>query len=788
MKIFRYLFFIGFIFFFLFSSNSYATSFPEYDVGMKKVNLQAFPIYYVADESRSLTFENILSGLVPGNVVSSRFNIPLYNANHWFGFQLKNSSSKEVRRLVLLDEPFVDEVTIFHGTDGIWTSEKNGLVIPVRERNFSSRLPVFEVILKPGEKKSIYLTFFSRERVSTVGIKVQGIQVYKRYEQLHNWGHWLFFGGLFSIIVYNLFLLFFLRERLYLYYVLYAIALLIFVFIYSGYDLYWISNPSLHLALSSSIGISAGFMVLFLRALLNSGKSMPGIDRVLKGFFVFFMVWAGFNAIDKFFSPLIILAGMPITLISFGIVLYAFHKRIPLASYLAFGMGCYILGMFLVAAVNFGLVPYNIVTRYGYLLGAFIEAITFSLALVWRIRLIQTEKEAYQYHLLKAKEDASQILEEQVNERTYQLAKANETKDKFFSIIAHDLKGSIGNLSILFNDLVSKGSDINDDIFSEVQTSTRQTYQLLLNLLTWARSQQGELVCHPTVFSVSDVSEDILGQFQERANRKKVTLKRQFGDNIVVNADRKMVTTILKNIIDNAIKYTSDGDSVTCLISCQNNRVKISVIDTGIGLTDDIQAALFRPEKKLQSVMGTRNESGSGLGLILCSEFVKRNGGEIGCYSQIGKGSEFWFTLPQAEQLPEDPFPEEVDLKTLLQHLNILVVDDNRLHLNASTAVLKDLGIKHQIAIDGDEAVAKCKINYFDVLLMDIEMVRMDGIEAARRILNGDDNKPKIIALSSYSQKEIMELAPENLFCSYLNKPLEKTEFLEVLEQEFCKN
>ncbi|MCP4752718.1 MAG: hypothetical protein GY866_17670 [Proteobacteria bacterium] len=186
------------------------------------------------------------------------------------------------------------------------------------------------------------------------------------------------------------------------------------------------SDPNAHLNLSSCIGLSVAFLVLFMRRMLDSRRNMPKIDRLMSILAVLLFVWAGLNVIDKYFYQFIVVLGMPFTLTLFGIGLYSLYRRIPLANFLVFGMGWYIIGLFLIAAVNFGAVPY-----------------------------------------------------------------------KFFSIIAHDLRGPIGSLAVLFNDIAEEGADIDAGLFAHIGASTKQTHQLLENLLTWARSQRGDLEFNP---------------------------------------------------------------------------------------------------------------------------------------------------------------------------------------------------------------------------------------------------------------------------------------------------
>jgi len=226
---------------------------------------------------------------------------------------------------------------------------------------------------------------------------------------------------------------------------------------------------------------------------------------------------------------------------------------------------------------------------------------------------------------------------------------ANETKDKFFSIISHDLRGPAGSIAVLFNEVLERGSDISDELFESLQGSTKNTHQLLENLLTWARSQKGEIEFEPVSFLVASSVEGNLGLFSGPALQKEIRLVGETEPGLCAYADLKMVTTIIRNLINNAIKFTPPKGQIKVSAKVQNDQVLIEVQDSGVGMSQNNLDSLFQLDQKNQSSLGTNSEEGSGLGLILCSEFVSRNGGEIGVESKLGEGSNFWFTLPQGK-------------------------------------------------------------------------------------------------------------------------------------------
>ncbi|MDT8446086.1 MAG: ATP-binding protein [bacterium] len=414
--------------------------------------------------------------------------------------------------------------------------------------------------------------------------------------------------------------------------------------------------------------------------------------------------------------------------------------------------------------------------------GVALEVTLLSGFLTRRILNLRKEKEAAQAATLEVSKAYAADLEKEVAYKTQALRQANETKDKFFSIVAHDLRGPIGSFSVLFNEVFEQGSDISQPLFDSIRTSAKNTHQLLENLLSWSRSQKDEIEYNPKDFALLPPLQANLGLYQGTAQQKGLTLRAQVDPEIGLYADLPMVTTILRNLINNALKFTPQGGSITVSASQKEDWVRVEVADTGVGMSEEIQDSLFRLDKKAHSSLGTNSESGSGLGLILCAEFVKRHGGQIGVSSQTGVGSQFWFTLPSGQA--DHAAAQQATLLELkrLQAMRVLLVDDNALHLESSTKVLKELGINFETAGDGQTAVDRHLASPFNLILMDIDLPDLNGVEANLAVRRAPVPAPLIVALTSYSKEELIQLAQESPFEGYLNKPLDKDKLLACLQ------
>jgi len=241
------------------------------------------------------------------------------------------------------------------------------------------------------------------------------------------------------------------------------------------------------------------------------------------------------------------------------------------------------------------------------------------------------------------------LLENSVSLKTAELNELNASKDKFFSIIAHDLKNPFNNIigfSEILKEEINSGDLVKGNEYTEmINSSATQTYRLLENLLEWANSQTGKIVFNPSPVNLSEILKEEFEVLNNMAIRKKIVLKSFVPENLMIMADSNMVKTVLRNLISNAIKFTYKNGSVEVNAITDSKNAEISVSDNGTGMTKETTAKLFRIDANL-STQGTENEKGTGLGLILCKEFVEKNGGKIWVESESGKGSTFKFILP----------------------------------------------------------------------------------------------------------------------------------------------
>lgn len=251
---------------------------------------------------------------------------------------------------------------------------------------------------------------------------------------------------------------------------------------------------------------------------------------------------------------------------------------------------------------------------------------------------------------LKAMNASLSEKNKEISQKNKQLEELNKTKDKFFSIISHDLKGPIGTLIALLQELDDDYDDFDEEdrkeIIRNLRVSGQNTYNLLLNLLDWARSQREMVQNNPQKLDMFDLVEEVLGVLESRAKQKNVHLGNYIPQNqLYAWADPEMSRTILINIINNAIKFSYENSSVDLNGLIDGEFVHVLVNDHGIGIPENFSSELFKLNNEAQR-SGTADERGTGLGLILSHEFAHKMGGDIRVDSIEGKGTTFEISLP----------------------------------------------------------------------------------------------------------------------------------------------
>ncbi|MCX6276764.1 MAG: PAS domain S-box protein [Bacteroidetes bacterium] len=275
--------------------------------------------------------------------------------------------------------------------------------------------------------------------------------------------------------------------------------------------------------------------------------------------------------------------------------------------------------------------------------------------------IVERDESGKPFHVIGTNWDvtAQKRLEEALRDSRHKLQKINDEKDKFFSIIAHDLRspfnGILGLSQILVEDLPGMTFDETHRIAVSLRNSATKLFRLLENLLEWARIQQGLIPFNPELVQLLPMVNESIAIALELAKIKGIDITCNIPDDLMVFTDRNILQTVIRNLVSNAVKFTPKGGKIWLFSKATDDKnILFSIKDSGIGMSPEMVDNLFRLDLQTNR-KGTEGEPTTGLGLIICKDFIEKHGGKIFAESEVGKGSTFFFTLPvKNEQLPVD--------------------------------------------------------------------------------------------------------------------------------------
>jgi len=283
-----------------------------------------------------------------------------------------------------------------------------------------------------------------------------------------------------------------------------------------------------------------------------------------------------------------------------------------------------------------------------------VEQKTIGVVVVQDYHTAETYGEEEKQVLVFVAEQVAQVIErkrnsEAVKKFSEELKELNTTKDKFFSIIAHDLKNPFITILGFSDILLADYSELSDEerkfYIAEMEKSATLSHNLLQNLLQWSRAQTGRIEYNPRKLSLLNIVMEIFQLIENSAKKKGIKLNKSINDDLFVIADEDMLNTVFRNLLTNAIKFSNENSVITINAELKDNFAQIEVSDNGTGMDQETIDNLFRLDTT-NTKPGTSGETGTGLGLILCKEFIEKHNGEIWVKSELGKGSKFIFTLP----------------------------------------------------------------------------------------------------------------------------------------------
>ena len=473
----------------------------------------------------------------------------------------------------------------------------------------------------------------------------------------------VYVGILLALFCYNLLLYWWIRDRAYLYYLGYLFFFAAFVLLYlRGFHVMLGQSLSSFINLYGMGVVAASFMfaIRFSITFLHGDQYAPRLTRVLR--IIAHLLWitilcclAGWRHATIRQQELISIS-VPIMFIWMAIRAYRRHYKPALYFLLAWSL--LVASIVLFAIANMGFIPFDNWAFHILPVGSAIEMILLSLALGYRYALLKKEKIALQEAQLQLINEQNTLLEQKVNERTQELQKAlqqlkdsNRVKDKLLSIVSHDLRSPLNNLSG-FLELGEKKNFTVEQVQLFLQMLRRNIKHIsktITNLLDWSLTQTNSIETRLSRVALAPLTYQVMDTYQFSADQKDIRLEKSISEETAVLADGHQLDVILRNLVDNAIKFTPRGGVVT--VGCRPGvgQAEIYVADNGTGMLQEDADKLLH-KNGLYTTGGTANEKGTGLGLQLCKEFVANNGGVLQIKTVVGTGTEFYFSLPLAHE------------------------------------------------------------------------------------------------------------------------------------------
>lgn len=768
-------------------------------------------VYYFEDPEDKLTAEQITSLEMQSKF--SRYDLETlhfgYSAStYWLRFVIKNRMSTEQEATIDLRYPLIDEVDFYvvsHNGD-VQTSKmgdhRNFKDRAYRVKNYLQRVP-----LLPNEEKVVFLRVKSQSSLS-LPLFVTTESSFVETLAAIQMGDGAYFGLAAGLLLYNLFLCFLIKERIYLEYCGFVLFHIGFVFCLSGYpQVVMPENVFMTERAVYVFGLVSGVCLYqFCRSYLHTLVDLPRVDNGMK----VYMVLAILAAVAEMFVPLTLAIKLNALTVLFGTLIlfligtYRFFQRYRPARYFIVGQGAVLSSVVFTALSSLNIVPGYFLAPLVMKLASVLELIFFSVGLADRINVMKSQQVVLdkQAQVAQAENQARKRYISEINNINQELEKAIKSRSQFLANMSHEIRTPMNGILGMLELIDDNSLDSMQKNYIEIARRSGKTLMALINdVLDLSKIESGKLELEQQPIDIRQLLEDLGHLYSHQIEDKRLEFITHVDSSLpkYILGDRTRLWQVLTNLVSNSIKFTPKGKvSVTLkLVDGENALLRFSVHDTGVGIPVDKQNAIFESFTQADGST-TRQFGGTGLGLTISRKLVQMMQGELEVDSYAGGGSTFFFSIPmleaQAPRLTEQPETQEESIPDIVEFNDTaaLLVEDNVVNQKVALGMLRKLGIETVEVVDnGADAVRLVAKQHYDVVFMDVQMPVMDGYEATQRIREHEKKHKAapvlIVAMTAHSMEGDRELCIEAGMNDYISKPIQKADIKSVLSKYLSK-
>ncbi len=740
---------------------------------------------------------------------------------YWLRATVYNQSGQDLRRVLDIGFPHLHYVDLFVPDGSGFRQLASGLRQPFDARPVEYHNIAFPIAFPADSATTFYLRVKSGSMVEIPG-HLWEPQAFARKVRSEYIFHALYFGGAAALGLFNLMLFITLRDRTFLYYVLFAASSALAVLSYSGLGAQFIWPDSGYwkvIATMVSFALNGIALLLFTRHLLSTRSAVPRLDRLMS-------LFIGLNAVQTFgylwshaaMQPIGVAIDVGNMLLAMVVALTCAARGQRSAMFFLAAFSCLMIAALLTALRSLGMegIP-SVITTYGLQFGSAIEMLLFSLALADRFNRIKREREIGHMELVATLKRSERELEKRVTERTEALMRSNaelrdqeralqrakeiaeETsrlKSAFLASMSHEIRTPMNAvIGMAWLALQGELSGRQRDYVENIHRAGSSLLRLIDDILDFSKIEAGKMVLEKTSFSLAELFSHVQSLTAQAAVNKRLRYRQEIDPEVPdrLTGDPLRLGQVLINLVDNAIKFTEHGSvTLRCRLSeRQVGRValRFDVEDSGIGMSEDQRAQLFDPFTQAEESI-TRKYGGTGLGLAISQRLVELMGGRIEVESAPRAGSRFSFTvLLETGDTTTDVRPPMLAADEGIGRASrspriprfsgrrILVVEDNEVNCQIALDMLAATGARTETAANGMRALERlfgAGPAAFDLVLMDLQMPELGGLAATRRIrMDARFDQLPIIAMTAHATKEERRACLEAGMQDHLAKPID---------------